>query len=71
MKIDNKHRVEVQYKTNFEIFWDKTKAVLISIITGTLLFVLFLASMWIFFYLILFLAGFLFLLYIYNKIKNI
>jgi len=68
---NNNNRVEVTYKTNFQIIWDKVKAILISIITGTVLLVLFLASMWVVFYFILFLATFLFLLYVYNKIKNI
>ena len=68
---NNNNRVEVTYKTNFQIIWDKVKGILISIITGTVLLVLFLASMWVVFYFILFLATFLFLLYVYNKIKNI
>ena len=65
------NKVEVTYKTNFQIIWDKIKTILISVVTGTILLLLLLASMWVVFYFILFLAAFLFLLYIYNKIRNI
>ena len=71
MNIDNRNKVKVEYKTNFQILWDKAKHVIISLLTAAIVFFVVLAGMWLFFYFMLALVIFLFLLYIYNKLKNI
>ena len=71
MNVDKRNKVKVEYKTNFQILWDKAKHVIISLLTAAIVFFVFLAGMWLFFYFMLALVIFLFLLYIYNKLKNI
>ena len=71
MNIDNRNKVKVEYKTNFQILWDKAKHVLVSLLTAAIVLFVALVGMWIFFYFVLALAIFLFLLYTYNKLKNI
>ena len=71
MQIDNRDKIEVEYKTNFQILWDKARSLIISVLTTTVVLIVVLAGMWLLFYFVLALAVFLFLLYIYNKLKNI
>jgi len=71
MQIDNKNKIKVEYKTNFQILWDKARSLIISLLTTTVVLIVVLAGMWLLFYFVLALVVFLFLLYVYNRLKNI
>ena len=66
-KID---KIEVKYQSKSELYIDKVKIFILSIIKPFIAIAILLLSIYIFSYVILILVVFFLLLYLYNKVKN-
>ena len=63
-------KIEVKYQSKSELYIDKVKIFILSIIKPFIAIAILLLSFYIFSYVVLVLAVFFLLLYLYNKIKN-
>tara|TARA_B100000530_G_scaffold303420_1_gene225801 strand:+ start:364 stop:588 length:225 start_codon:yes stop_codon:yes gene_type:complete len=63
-------KIEVKYESNFEVYTNKAKQLLLSILKPIIAILIIGFSLYILGYVILIVIVFLLLLYVYNRIKN-